>query len=71
MFQTDLGRVYLPGDRIEELLALVRSFKVGQYVSALLFLRPIQWYLKRWNHTTHELRHKILLNRDLNQALHW
>ena len=39
MFRTDLGRVYLPEDRIEGLLALVRSFsKVGQYISALLFL---------------------------------
>ena len=35
-FWIDLGRVYLQEDRIEGLLALVRSFsKVGQYVSAL------------------------------------
>ena len=38
-FQMDLGRVYLPEDRIDGLLALVRTFsKVGQYKTALLFL---------------------------------
>ena len=38
-FQMDLGRVYLPEDRIKGLLALVRSFaKVGQYVPALFYL---------------------------------
>ena len=35
----DLGRVYLPENRIDCLLALVRSFsKIGQYKTALLFL---------------------------------
>ena len=39
---------------------------------AHLRMRLIQWYLKRiWNHTTHVLWHKILVNRDLNQALQW
>ena len=38
-FHMDLGRVYLPEDRTEELIALVRSFsRVRQYVSALCFL---------------------------------
>lgn len=92
-FRTDLGRVYLPENRIEGLLTLTRSFaKVGRYVTALLYLsllglmaatllsvefahlrmRPIQWYLKRrWNHVTHGLRHKILVSKDLGQALQW
>ena len=39
---------------------------------AHLRMRPIQWYLKRrWNHVTHGLRHKILVNKDLCQALQW
>ena len=38
-FQTDLGRVCLPEDWIDGLLALVRSFsKVRQYKTALFFL---------------------------------
>ena len=38
-FGTDRGKVYLPEDRIEGLLALVRSLaKVRQYVSALFYL---------------------------------
>ena len=54
-FWTDLGRVYLPQDRDEGLLALVRSFaKVGQFMAAMLqsveythlHMYPIQWYLK-------------------------
>ena len=37
-FRTDLGRLYLPEDRIDRLLAFVRSFAiVGQYKPALLF----------------------------------
>ena len=38
-FLIDLGKVYLPKERIEGFLALVRSVsKVGQYKTALLFL---------------------------------
>ena len=38
-FQMNLGRVYLPEDTIERLLAFVRLVsKVGRYKTALLFL---------------------------------
>ena len=38
-FWIDLGRLYLPEEWIDGLLALVRSFsKVGQYKPALLYL---------------------------------
>ena len=56
------GKVYLPEDRIEGILALVRSFaKVGHYISAHFYFRAamlqlveyaqlcmrlIQWYLR-------------------------
>ena len=37
---------------------------------AHLCMRTIEWYLKRrWNHVTHGLCHKILVNKDLCQAL--
>ena len=38
-FRADLGRLYLPEEQIDGLLALVESFsRVGQYKPALLYL---------------------------------
>ena len=35
-------------------------------------MRPIQWYLKQWwNYMSHGLSHRIMVSRDLNQALQW
>ena len=35
-------------------------------------MHPIQSYLtRRWNHITHQLRNKILVNRDFYQSLQW
>ena len=83
-FWTDLGRVYLPEDQIDE---LVRSFsKVGQCKTALLFLgllglmaAMLQPVVCPPSHASHPFvpeanlqpHNLIIVIRDRNQVLQW